>query len=402
MQEKMDPFQILGINRGLSENADKVIKEHATSKLKELYGQIVKIIDSSDKSRSKKLDEIDKIIPDMFKYALAYKRVMTAHDRVEYNSNASTPLEEELKNVTEYFNKSTKIDEENTRGIQIRKNAYQILGMSDLVLPLKDEKKPDQGKGEQDPEVIYKNETVAKKAMLNISAVSRKDPEELEEILQALLKIRKQVWAYNKVNTGEKRRIYDYELKCQHMAEESENYKSSLLRVVRQQRKETIVVGLQEADGEPIMTLSEVGRLVNRGIFEDEGQVKEYKLEKSTKQGEKDIKAIYAGGINIDRLGSDPEYAGAIGKLLSNDNLISPLIRYLGGYIGNIKIQEDEKRNLKIEQSFDPVVIAMCRQYRKQERAKRRFESSTNETKTPNPTSPSDPTFPSSDDGGRE
>lgn len=390
MEKSMNAYQILGVNKdALSVGSDYIIKQQAQKKLSELYGKVIQVIDAEDKTTEEKFKEVDEISYELYKYALAYSSIMTKQEREKYEKNISIPFEGQIKNMKQRFEGKVRIECENSKGKKQMQTAYQILGIND-------------GK--------VTDRKVSTKAMSYIMLMNKKPSEKLETLMEQLYTLRKHIWAYNKVNTEQKRQEYDLQLRYQSMATESEKHKDCLGTVIRRQKKEpTEVVVQKNEDGQPTMILSEVGKIVNRSFFLDEGEINEYQIR--TNQGE-NVRTIYSD-IDMRRLKSDPDYFEAVKELLADNNLIAAANRFLGGYIGNLKSQEDENGNLTVKQDFNMELMAICRQYRKEHR-KNQFHSAPAGNSLPRensvpgesspqgvPSEPIETTAPGGDDGNR-
>lgn len=362
-------YRILGISeQNLAdgrkpEDIDFDIKMKFKRKLDELLEQINQILLKKDTTAYEKISKVNAKTQEMFAYTFSYMKIMTQQNREGYKTGTTPTVEEDMRNMQENLRKMTKVEHRKGKdGTRIPCNAYQVLGI------------PDGQNGITDKKIEIKTLT-----LLNMT-VSKTPPDELEEITDMLFSVQRGMWAYSKLNTQENRRNYQKEINCQRLSQDSRRRESEVGAVRREQRKKFITRPLVQTDeGDTIVSLTEIGRLVNRDILLDVDVLTQYLVEKNV-GGEKTRNLVFSKNLDMERIHTDDSYAEIIRKMLSDDN-IALSRKYLGGYVGEIReesMQIDGHQEEVLRTWYNTKNIAICKKFQREEKIRRESRNSEN------------------------
>lgn len=363
---EIDAYKLLGLSQKQitdNNNADE-LDNQIKMQLKRILDTIHEQINEelvSEKSAIEKISKIDSKIQEMFVYRFSYMKIMSEEARENYKNGTMSSVEDDLKNMREYLNRLTKIEHRKSKnGTRIPSNAYQILGTTDGNKTLTD-----------------KSVSTKVLALLKIS-ISKEPPKELEELEEMLLAVQRTVWAYYKLNTSEKRKSYEEEIKYQRLSQDSQ--KEDIFIGDIQPRENVKPHRVILNPNEPIenrTSIIDIGRLVNINNSVVEGYVGQYLFEKNVNGQRK--RRVFFSKIDMEKLQNDPKYVEFVLNILSDRNIMLAR-KYLGGYIGDISVTKaivDERSEEILNLKFNLKYIALAKKFHRQERQKKAMQSST-------------------------
>lgn len=367
----INAYKLLGLSEkqvadnNNAEELDNQIKMQLKRILDTIHEQINKEL-ASEKSAIEKINKIDSKIQEMFLYRFSYMKIMSEEARENYKKGTMSTVEDDLKNMREYLNSLTKIEHRKSKnGTRIPSNAYQILGTTDGNKTLTD-----------------KSVSIKTLALLKIS-ISKEPPKELEDLEEMLLSVQRTVWAYYKLNTSEKRKSYEEEIKYQRLSQDSRKEDVFVGNIQpRENTKPHRVILNPKEPAENRASIIDIGKLVNTNNSVDEGYVGQYLFEKNS-NGQRRRRVIFSK-IDMEKLQSDPKYAEFVLSIMSDRNIMLAR-KYLGGYIGDINITKamvDDRIEEIPTLKFNLKYIAIAKKFQRQERQRKAMQNGI--PKTPN------------------
>ena len=393
-ENPIDPYKVLGIQienlfHALSEDdRNNMIISSYISKLQSYQKKIRDILDNREKKPADRLEEIEEMMPEIFKVLFSFSRIKDEESRSSYADAGEFSINVELENFAKGLKQTLRIFDGNQKLV----SAHRILGKSTDIeeqekkairKPLDDENKKKKITEQETEEQI--NEKVNKEVQKKIDDKVQKtiiqhlgehtipkglynDTETLDKMI---FKVFKEMWMYSKLKNAESRELYDAEYEFLQVALESESEKKSrgTVEPVPHEQPTKIILETKD-DGTPKITLSNIGEL-QEGIQKADGtmlcheKVQAYAI--TTHTEDKPEKFIFYSRIHMNRLASDINYKDAIMGMLLDPNRRLFSRRHLGRYVGEINNFET------LQVDFDNITAAICMKYdeeRKERRAK--------------------------------
>lgn len=357
---------------------DARIKVDTKRKLDEGIYQINKILTSRELNMESKIHQIDDILKELRKIAVAYDHIATQRERTEYDSNGRLDIDGIFAQMDSILKNATTLTSNGRT-----ENAFQILNVSS---------NDDGRKGpyEQDMNIRTKTYQAINFALANLKLADIRTVENL------LTDLTRYMWAYSNIGDSQQRQNYRYKIIARSGDEAAKRIGKPNLRALKNQQE--YVIEMPKDERYDTVTISKAGVVLSEDFMLSEpkgymyvvSRVREKSDDENTDQNTnsrnmaRDVIAIVSN-IDMGRMNNDAIYRAHVEEELLSDESIKLGQKYLGGYVGEL----DENGN-KI---FNSECVGMCRAW-KRSRNLKRTKGCTNDQ-----SNRSEPTNPNTDDG---
>ena len=337
----MKAYQILRINRD-GNGIDTKAKDSLALNLKILLNEIFRLLNENQHDMSNFANNIEALVNKMQLYILAYSKICNEERRRIYKINQMFEQDIDENNIIDKRNSIIRIANDKKK-----QTAYQVLGISKI------------SENEEDPE---KSTIIDEKIKLKLFEYMRtimmvrpsnygidvSTPIDIEALIDMANRLERIFWAYNKINTSDKRKRYNEELvdlDYKTLSEKANKEKGRILSIYK----------IDYGDGENYEFTDTTNRVINlsrKSIIKydvdflgNESSVNEYFV--TIKKGNQVNEYTIYSNIDIKKLAADDDYSKKIICSLLSEKSLERGKKYLEGYVGELNDNGEQKFNIE-------------------------------------------------------